>query len=295
MVNLLTAVDRFSNLDSYSLERIYSSDNRINRVGDQLEYFTQDLFCGSFQMDKDEKLKKYSEYFSWLGTKNHPPDFIIEGSDAFEVKKTTSKAGSIQLNSSIPHQKLRSDNKRITKECRACEDGRGGWEEKDFGYVLGRVTRGSGELDFLWIVYGDCWAAEEQVYKNLSENISTKLNEAVETLEYGELSQDTNELGKVRKADPMGRTKLRMRGMWIMDHPAKYFKKHVENYSEKINDSTPLFAVMRKEKFESYPQEDRNRVLENHDVKLREIDVPNPSNPAERVEAVFLEVLPDHV
>lgn len=39
---------------------------------------------------------------SHQGNKNHPPNFIIRGGDAIEVKKIESKNRNIALNSSFP-------------------------------------------------------------------------------------------------------------------------------------------------------------------------------------------------
>ncbi|MBC5792724.1 MAG: NgoPII family restriction endonuclease [Nanohaloarchaea archaeon] len=292
MVDILDAIINYSEMENRSMSEIYSSTNRINRVGDRLEYFNMDLFCGSFDKEtKDEKEKEYSKHFSWLGNKNHPPDFMIEGGEAFEVKKTTSKAGSIQLNSSHPHQKLSSSYERITEACRNCENDIGGWEEKDLVYTLGRVPRGESDLDFMWMVYGDCWSAPDSIYRKLSENLSEKITEAVGELNYGNLSSDTNEIGKVHETDPLGRTKLRIRGMWIMSHPANYFSQHIDDYKAKIENGQPLFVVMRISKFDKLPEDKKQKVRESEDVRVEEIDIPDPENPANRINALMFEVI----
>lgn len=291
MVNILDAVINYSKLENKSMSDIYSSTNRINRVGERLEYFTMDLFCNSFdKKTKDEKEKVYSKNFSWLGNKNHPPDFIIRNAEAIEVKKTSSKAGSIQLNSSHPHQKLSSSYERITEACRNCENEIGGWDEKDLVYTFGRVPRGEKELDFIWMVYGDCWAAPDGIYEKLSDNLSKKIDEAVGNLDYGNLSSDTNEIGKVHETDPLGRTKLRIRGMWIMSHPANYFSQHIEGYEQKIEEGQPLFAVMRKTKFKQIPHKKRKKVKKKENIDVNEISIPNPENPANRISALIIEV-----
>ncbi|QGA80889.1 NgoPII family restriction endonuclease [Candidatus Nanohalobium constans] len=291
MVNILDALLNYAEMDDRDMSEIYSSSNRINRVGDRLEYFTMDLFCGSFDIEtKDEKEKKYSKHFSWLGNKNHPPDFMIENGEAFEVKKTTSKAGSIQLNSSHPHQKLKSSNERITNSCQKCEDHLGGWNEKELVYILGRVPRGEDNLDFIWMVYGDCWAAPEQVYENLSNKLSKKTSQAVGELDYGDLSSQTNEIGKVHDADPLGRTKLRIRGMWTMSHPANYFSQHIENYKHKIEEKQPLFAVMKKSKYQEIPEDKIKAIEEQENIKYQEIQAPDPANPANRINALIFEI-----
>jgi len=77
----------------------------------------------------DNKDKKHSEYLSYLGNQNNPPDFIIKKGDAVEVKKIGGLVGSIALNSSYPKSKLHSDDVRILQSCRECDGGN--WSKKD--------------------------------------------------------------------------------------------------------------------------------------------------------------------
>lgn len=36
-------------------------------------------------------------------------------------------------------------------------------------------------------------------------------------------SEKTNELGRINRVDPLGVTKLRIRGMWLLENPYKIF------------------------------------------------------------------------
>lgn len=286
MSTVLEAVVRYAGMENRSMSEIYASSNRINQKGDKLEFFAKDLFCGSFDLEsKDEKQKVYENYLSYLGEKNHPPDFILRNGEAFEVKKTTSKAGSVQLNSSHPHKTLESSYEKLSEKCRNCED----WNVKDLVYIIGRVPKGSSDLDFMWMFYGDCWAAENSLYEKLDNKISEKLNEVIEEIEHGHLSEDTNELGKVKEADPLERTNLRIRGMWKLSHPANEFKKFIDNYEQKISDKQPLFTVMKKSKYREHPKEIRENVEESEDVKINRVEIPDPSNPSKNVKALILE------
>jgi hypothetical protein len=281
----------YAELDSTEMSEIYQSSNRINRKGDQLEFFVKDLFCDSVSVNnKDEKEEIHSKYLSWLGRKNHPPDFMVRDGEAVEVKKVSSKAGSIQLNSSHPHQTLSSDYSRLTNACVECEEELGGWSEKDLIYTLGRVESGSREIDFMWVIYGDCWAAPDTTYSKLESQISNKINEGISELEYGELNENTNELGRVNNADACGRTKLRIRPMWAMSHPANYFAQFIDDYDSKIENSNPLFTVIRKDKFESLPEKDQKRVKNNSKVNIKEISIPDPNGSDARPNALVLYV-----
>ena len=74
--------------------------NRINLVGDALEIYVKDLFCNVSNVSElSAKNETYPQYLSYIGNQNNPPDFMIRGGDAVEVKKTGSTT-SLPLNSS---------------------------------------------------------------------------------------------------------------------------------------------------------------------------------------------------
>ena len=57
-------------------------------MGVALEYFVKDAFCNSLHIQgADEKDKEHSKYISYRGNDKNPPDFMISGGDAVEVKK----------------------------------------------------------------------------------------------------------------------------------------------------------------------------------------------------------------
>jgi hypothetical protein len=57
-----------------------------------------------------------------VGNANNPPDSMLKGGDAIEVKKVGSHSSQIQLNSSFPKDKLHSHDRLITRECVNCEE-----------------------------------------------------------------------------------------------------------------------------------------------------------------------------
>ena len=54
-----------------------TSLNRINAVGEQLEFYIKDAIASSFEMPESKKEEEYSKVFSWLGNQNHPPDIQV--------------------------------------------------------------------------------------------------------------------------------------------------------------------------------------------------------------------------
>ena len=239
--NLLVAIKNIIRDSNLIVEDSAISSNRANSVGESLEKFIKDVFCGiSSEVSSDFRNKSYSNYFSYIGNKNNPPDLIIRNGDAVEIKKIESLGSGIALNSSYPKSKLFSTSSMITEACRNCEDS----NVKDMLYVVGVVKNNN--LLSLWFVYGDCYAAEEDVYKRIKDKISSGVKE-IQDIEFLE----TNELGRVNKVDPLGITCLRIRGMWHIENPSKVFDYLPTSKAQKFS----LNALMTEEKYNSFSSE----------------------------------------
>lgn len=199
MSNILRAIHTIVSNDIPDVVNFYRSKNKINAVGDALELFIKDTFANT--LNETNELKKqeiYEQIFSYTGNANNPPDFMLASGDAVEVKKLNSETGQIALNSSYPTAKLYSNSPMITKACRDCEQ----WTEQDLLYAIGSVNRK--KLSLLWLVYGDCYAASQEVYQSMKHKIISgiKLTTGVEF-------SPTKELGRVNKVDPLGIYKQR--------------------------------------------------------------------------------------
>lgn len=278
--NVLSAIKNIVSFGSNDLKNYASTYLiRINAVGEQLEFYIQDAIADSFKLIQEEKEKAYSNVFSYLGNQNNPPDMIIKGSDAFEIKKIESKGSALALNSSPPKDKLLATDIRITAACRNCEPE--GWEEKDLFYVIGHAK--GGEIKYLFFIHGTCYAAEHNVYDRIHTPIKTEVDSILDSLnlEKGE----TVEIGKVKKVDPLGITELRIRGMWQIQNPLKVYGEHC-----KIEDDNKfhLFALMRKDKYESFPENDRNELENNAEISVEDIKIKDPNNPANLVDAKLI-------
>jgi hypothetical protein len=284
MSHILNLPIRYVRQDNSELDEIYSSSTGINRQGDQLEYFVKDLIADSVNIsNKEDKNDKHKSVFSWLGSRNNPPDMMIRSGVSIEVKKCRSSS-SVQLNSSTPHQKLKNTDSRITEGARHCES----WTKKDMVYVVGNTT--GSRVDKLWVVYGDCWSDKSDTYTKLSNLISNKIQEGVDELENGHLDvKDTNEIGKIYEVDPQGRTKLRIRGMWTIDHPEKCFSNYVSNYEKKVSDQSPLFFVSSEEKYNEFPRDYKRKITESPNITKKEVQIPNPEDTNSVVNTIILE------
>lgn len=276
--NVLIAIKNLVENPIFSIVSHYSGRNRVNGVGDALEKYVKDLFAETlFCNDEYLKMQQYKEFFSYTGNQNNPPDIILKNGDAIEVKKVQGNANALALNSSYPKDKLYADSTMITSNCRNCEQ----WNVKDIIYIVGNTT--DTHLKELWFVYGDCYAADKEIYERIKDTIINGLH-SIPNIELAE----TNELGKIKKVDPLGITDLRVRGMWSIFHPKKVFD-YIPKQS--ILSDFKFYCVMKTEKFEQFSQEDKDSLynLVNDKFFIHDIQIRNPNNPAQLIPVKFME------
>lgn len=253
------------------------SHNRVNAEGDLLEYYVKDAFCGSYdKLKTNEKIDEYGKKFSHLGSKNHPPDFMVLHGDAVEVKKKNGHGtSSLALNSSYPKNYLYKSSKRINKSAIVCEDDYGGWDKKDMLYAVGNIN--NDEIHRLWFVYGDCYCADEEVY----EKIANTMEGGISTIPGVEFSK-TKELGRVNKVDPLGITNLRIRGMWNIAHPHKVFSHLIGEENDK---DAYVYLIMKKAKYDMiYHKPNLQKFVTEGRLEIRDEEVFDPNNPARKID-----------
>lgn len=252
----------------------------MNGMGDALELYVKDAFANTFDIvDEQERMSKHKEKFSWLGVQNNPPDIMIRGGDAIEVKKNQGPSSNIPLNSSYPKAILKSDSPMITSECRSCEP----WEQKDLVYCMGHTTDTS--LKSLWLFYGNTYAAKQETYERIRNTISSGIGE-IEDVVFAE----TKELGRVNKVDPLGITSLRIRGMWQIENPRKVFSYLHET---DVSKSFELVSIVPVEKWATFPQESIERIsaISNPDFTIKQTNIKDPNNPANLLEVKLIKYL----
>lgn len=277
MTNIINAIIQLVSNPKFELKSYSESHNRANNMGEALEEYIKDLFANTVN-EKDENIRnqKLAEVFSYLGNQNNPPDSMLRGGDAIEVKKIESNDSSLALNSSYPKAKLFSDNPMIKKACRICEK----WNVKDMIYAVGVVDENN--LKSLAMVYGDDYCAEKDVY----EQIKSVIKNGIESIPGVEFSE-TKELGRVNRVDPLGITYLRVRGMWGIENPFSVFDYiYKRDYSKKFN----FMAIINNEKYYSF---DNHIELEqlckaNNNLKIADVKIKNPNNPAQLKNAKLI-------
>ena len=275
MSNIIKAIINIAQDPIIDLVDYYQGRNRINNSGKALENYIQDIFAGTLnEDDESRRLQRLEEIFSYQGNQNNPPDLILRDSDAVEVKKLQSKNSAIALNSSYPKAKLYASSPMITNACRTCEE----WEEKDIIYTIGYTDDNS--LKSLWLIYGDCFCADKEIYERIKNTISDGIN-SIPDVEFTQ----TNELGKVKKVDPLGITDLRIRGMWHIDNPNKIFD-YIYEFDEEAK--FQLISLMKLEKYNSLPPEDKEILKQLENINIQYVKIKNPNNPIQLVDAKLI-------
>lgn len=278
MTNILEAIHNIVSYKNFAIREFYSGRNRANSMGDALENYIKDAFAYTFQTNNElSRLETYNEKFSWLGSQNNPPDIMIKGGDAIEVKKTQSANSSLALNSSYPKADLRHTSPMITSECKSCEK----WTIKDLIYCVGHTS--DTNLNSLWMVYGSIYAAKHETYQRIKTTISQGIKEIPDVV-----FSETKELGRVNQVDPLGITNLRIRGMWQIENPRKVF-----NYLHEPTDKEfELICIIPDEKYNSFPESSRTKIegISENGFNVENKRVKDPNNPANLLDCKLIKL-----
>lgn len=268
-MNVIQAIINIINCKVYDTGRHYHAKNRANNMGDALEHFIKDSFAGCYEANEEEAVRAHSKVFSYLGNQNNPPDMILEGSDAIEVKKIENPGSALALNSSYPKAKLYRDDHMLNKACRNCEGGT--WTQKDLLYAVGVVDDTS--IKQLCFCYGEDYAAEKGVYERIKQQIKAGVLEIPDI----EFDGNTKELGRVNRVDPLGITYLRIRGMWHIENPLRVFKNL---YSFDKKKDFHFLAIINTEKYNAFSCEERRALETAAGVRISDKSIQDPNNPA---------------
>lgn len=278
MSNILEAIYNISQLKDLNVKSITFGSNRANNMGEGLESFVKDAFANVFdEEDENKRNLQYDKIYSFQGSKRNPPDLMLKGGPAIEVKKVESLTSELQLNSSHPKAKLDSTSEFITKTCRDSEK----WTQKDFIYVVGHAPKGTKKLSSLWFVYGGVYAASENTYTSLKTEIGGAI-EGINTIDFSE----TKELGRVNQVDPLKITNLRIRGMWLLQQPYSVFK-YIHNYEE--GKKFQCFAIIPTAKYENLPMDSIKKLSSiPNNLLIEDVKVKDPNNPAKLIDCKLI-------
>jgi hypothetical protein len=96
-----------------------------------------------------------------------------------------------------------------------------------------------------------------------------------------------NEIGRLNKVDPLKATSLRVRGMWLLDHPAKVFNDFFVKPQEQV---FVLNALVSASKWDEYSTEliDEVNALSHKGLKVERIDLPDSGGSSTPLKAVHI-------
>lgn len=281
MVSIIDAITNLIQNPVVELNTEYVNlRNRANNMGEALEQYTKDLFAGTIEDSEYDRMVKHSQVYSYTGNQNNPPDFMIRGGDAVEVKKVESDNSYLALNSSYPKAKLFANSPMITRACRDSED----WDVKDIIYTVGVVNRADNTLKSLAMVYGEDYAASESIYDRIRVQIKNGILEIPDV----EFNTDTKELGRVNRVDPLGITYLRIRGMWGIANPFNVFDYVYERDSSK---NFNFMAIINKSKWDTLAGTDElvNLINATEGARIEQKLIKTPDNPSCLRDAYIIE------
>lgn len=275
-MNIINAIINLVNNPVTHLVNYYQGRNRANNAGDALEEYIKDLFANTFEHDETDRLETISRVFSYLGNNSNPPDAMLRGGDALEVKKIESDGGGIPLNSSYPKHTIKSSSNMISAACKRAEE----WTEKDIIYAIGVVKNNT--LKHLCMVYGLDYCASEECYSRIKSTIKEGV-EAIPGVEFA----PTRELGHINKVDPLGITYMRVRGMWGIDNPWRVFS-YV--YTRDMTKAFNFMCIINNAKWSTFDNTAELIALseQNENLRISDIRVKNPDNPAQLVDAKLI-------
>ncbi len=278
MANTLIAIKNIIEFGNYvvSVKRNNAgAANRVNAEGDALEDYIQDAYASALNLNGQARQSQLDSVFSYIGNASNPPDIMIKGGAAIEVKKLQSfNTGQLQLNSSYPKDILHNTNPLLTIAAKQCEV----WTDKEMVYSIGVVK--DMELKRLWFAYGDCFCADEKRYLTIRDTVVSALRQIE-----GVTLAETDELARVNHIDSLKNTDLRVRGMWLLKNPNKYFENLVRYDS---NAKFQLFCIMRRDTYDGYPEQDREALGALNDIVFQNVKIKDPNDINNEVDAVLI-------
>lgn len=282
--NVLIALYNILNRNSSILYPIFRSNGTPNAAGDSLEYFIKDMFCtgASQYQSEEEKIRVYNDYLSWTGNSSNFPDFIVKNGVGVEPKKLDNLSYStLSLNSSYPKDYIYPDSQNLPKNI--TEDSE--WEKKEIIYVAGNLNKENNKLITLWLTYGNTFVADKKTYLDLIEEIRSAISNTNADL------VNSKELARAKGIDPLNHSNLRVRGMYELQHPQIVFQDYliIDPFSTP-EDASKIFLVILKSDYEAIEDKpDFNTFIKNKQLRITEIDIPNPNNPSTKLKALLFE------
>ncbi len=279
--NILIAVKNISDLKNNNLSNYFESySTKIETTRQQIGYYIKDAISRTSKSSKEKKLKiRYKETLSYIGNKNSPPDFIIKNGDAFIIKKNQTVKSGLILGNSPPKDSLNWNDPWILKNCRKVDGGQ--WNKKDIFYVTCMVEKD--KIKYLYFIQGQCFIADKEVYKKKMQGLKKTIENYLKS--EGMEKPLTSGLGKIDKLDPLGVTTLRIRDVWRIQNPIKIFS---DLYEYDRNQKFTMVVIMLKNKFNSFPKKDVEKIVSDKLIEVKNEKIKNPNDPTEMIDVKLI-------
>jgi hypothetical protein len=286
MPDMLTAIADIIQGELFDLPKVIAEKgNRQTSKGELFEIYCKDRLVGLRRgASQTERAHDHDHYLVYPGSEGNPPDAMYWGGnsgDAFEFKQSQGgHTAAVQLNSSSPKAQLRHSSHMLTQRCRDCEP----WTERDLIYVFGGIPAKKKEIKWIWFVDASLMAAQSKHYDDVYHSVRSKLSEVPKLN-----TSDTTELGRFNQVDPLGATSLRIRAMWFMDGPGKFFERIPGVL--KASRGRVLYGIMRKAKWERFAESSRKRVLDlkgTTGFSFSEVEAPDPGIAGKSLDAILI-------
>ncbi|UUV99912.1 NgoPII family restriction endonuclease [Vagococcus luciliae] len=270
--NIIDGILNILTIDEFNLRESHIRSNRANSMGDALEKFVLDIFCGNHVGQSEETQKdNIDNCFSYIGNDSNPPDAMLKNGDAIEVKKIESRGSQLQLNSSSPHRFLTSKDNKITSKAKEAEN----WNKKEMIYAVGWVKNNI--LKELALIDASTYVADT-CYENTFDTIKDTISEAIASLDNKNIKlSETTELARINNIDANGFTSLRVRPMWLLNNPFKAFEEYyTPNTDAKFN----LISIISLNKWDRLSNSNQllNKINDYDNLSIDDILLVDPEN-----------------
>ena len=138
-------------------------------------------------------------------------------------------------------------------------------------------------MKHLFFVHGRCYAADKAIYEDKANRLKKNIESFFRSENWD--AAKTIELGRINRMDPLGITNFRIRGMWEIENPLRVFSYR---YHFDIRRNFSLAAIMTKEKYDSFPPDDRAAIETDKAISSKAVSVKDPNNPAQWMEAQLI-------
>lgn len=287
--NVLIALRNILKHNSTRLTPIFKSNVSANAVGDNLEYFIKDMFCwDALQYTyADQKEAEYKKLLSWTGDSSHFPDLIVQGGVGVESKKVNDNSYStIPLNSSYPKDYVTRNTQNYPSDSLIYEPDVD-WDKKPIIYAVGNLNTKNlnkkYQLISLWFAYGNTMVPNNKYYQKIIQGIRGSIKNTNSDIQL----IDSKELARAHGVDKLGRTNMRVRGMYELEHPAKIFHKYINDIEAPLNKSK-VYVVMLDSELENIINDmdkewlslssDFDHYKATGNLIERKINIPDPNN-----------------